>query len=117
MDTVQWACRVQREGENGGEEGAAMTKRIRNPTRWGLLPLIVLLVLCGGCSSDRQLRADIREWMKNPHPCSFAEVTKKSEELNAKYAGGLVAAALHEAVRGYFVAARQARKDATGEGG
>ena len=60
-----------------------MTPRIRNLASGRLLPLIVLLVISGCGLTDKQLRADIRQWIKAPPPHSPADYTKKSEELNA----------------------------------
>lgn len=73
-----------------------MTPRSRNLANRGLLPLI-MVILCGCCSTDRQLRADVRQWITEPPPHGSADYTKKFEELNARYGDRLVPAALHEA--------------------
>jgi len=44
-----------------------MTPRVRNLATGAALTLIALIP-SGCCSSDEQLRADVRQWVKGPSP-------------------------------------------------
>jgi len=74
-----------------------MRTRIRTLARGALLPLMALAISSGCYSADRQLRADIREWMKAPFPRDSAEYERKFDALLEQGVPRVVPAALREA--------------------